>query len=136
MPARVGPQTSLTGTVTDVSGDTISFTTSLLLDEAVDGVGDERKAVVTGDTTVVVMERLSDEVFAQLQQTFFTQLQNRGANDMPPLPPSQYREVTGSLSDIAPGDMITVMGTEGEDLSLVEKVAATRVIVMKVAAAE
>lgn len=107
----------LSGTVTNTSDDSIAFTASgLLMDARVDGVGMDRTAHVTKDTIIVRQEKLTPDEIAQANEAFQAKVSNQRTGQTPPTPPAPYKETTIRLSDIKPGDRITVISEKGEDI--------------------
>jgi hypothetical protein len=107
-------RSTLTGTVTAISGSNITFTASgLIVDERADGVGLTRTVTVGAETRVLLRER------AEAPQT-------RGS--------SPYETRAISVNEIKVGDLITVTATEDADLSLIASFTPATIEVTHVAA--
>jgi hypothetical protein len=113
--------TSITGKVDSVDAKGVKLTvTNLDTDEYVDGVSNQRLALVTASTTIVTRSFLSAEEQAKQLERW----SESGSKKAPPVP---YTEKAINLSGIKPGD--NVIAVANEDVRLKDSFNATQLIV-------
>ena len=107
-PERTG---GFSGVVSSVGASSVTFTAEgLIMDERVDGVGLVRTATVSSETQILLLQERSSEEYDAARQAYLAARDVAGDNpdaDIP-RPPSRFTEVTISLSDIQPGDRVSI----------------------------
>lgn len=123
--------TTIVGTVIDINGNNITIEASgLFLDENVDGVGSFRIIIIDDDTQIVKSSEKDisfvDDEFQEYDRAMA--IFDPESGDEPPEPPSTEEETAIAISDIAEGDVIIIIGKDGEDLLLVESITASKIV--------
>lgn len=135
-PAGLQPPPAPTESVT-ISGSVVSATENALTFDAdlsfFDPLGEgqlpkRRKANLTDSTEIVRLIMKSPEESAQEQVAFAKVGAEISANGAPPAPPSPFKEVRISATDIAAGETISVIAAE--DILKAETFDAVRIVVL------
>jgi hypothetical protein len=121
---------TLSGTVTNVGSSSLAFSAiGLIVDPSVDGVSSDR-TVNVGPTTKIKFHLLKpDAVLAAEMRTYQDAVRNNPKSN--PQPPAPYKEVSGKLSDIKPNDHVTVWGDQNQDLTTVDPINASKIVIVK-----
>lgn len=115
---------SLMGTINSVDGQQLSVTaTSLDTDPTVDGVPNERTIVVSTSTSIVLRTNLSAQDFTKKMEEW-----NKSEDKTKVTPPTPYTEKSLSISDLKPGQTISV--TSNEDLRLLTTIKAKQIVLV------
>lgn len=121
----------INATITRVRGNGLEVRAeNLLLDDSVDTVGLERTVSVTANTKIVSETAKDPEEFDSEFRAFQRALNayNPASEEEAPEPPSASRETPISQTELSEGDRITIVGAEGEDLTIQKDIVAVKII--------
>ena len=124
-----GPITVVAGAVTSVDKEGNTFTLS-----GVEGISpfeklpEKRIVHVTAETTIIQTVLKDSKVF-QKEIDAYTAKLHSGKGGVLISAPTPYIEKSASLSDISPGDVVSVEA--GEDIKLKEEFEATKIVIQR-----
>jgi hypothetical protein len=120
----------LSGTVKSINASSLTFTAvGLIIDPKIDGVGFERTINVSTDTNIKLRTSKTGEELAKEMNEYQAAVKaNPSANLKPPIP---YNENSIKLSDIKPNDRLSVWGEKNQDLTTIDPINASLIVITK-----
>lgn len=104
---------SLSGTITNISGNTISIKADpVVVNPLAEPAPESRKIVITPNTKIIKQSPRSPEELNAEQEKYRSEITNLEPDAAPPTPPSPFTEEELEITDLKVGDNISVTSEE------------------------